>query len=52
MIGEDRQLIVDDPPVRELVSLAFEPDASDHLAASTRTIGKVLAVWGKGCNSG
>lgn len=44
MIGEDRQLIVDDPPVRELVSLAFEPDDAVHQAASTRTIGKVLAV--------
>jgi hypothetical protein len=44
MIGEDRQLIVDDPAVRELVSLAFEPDASVHLAASTRTAGRALAV--------
>jgi hypothetical protein len=43
MICEDRQLIVDDPAVRELVSLAFEPDAGIHLEASTRTTGRVLA---------
>lgn len=44
MIAEDRLLIVDDPPVRELVSLAFEPDPGVHLEASTRTAGRVLAV--------
>jgi hypothetical protein len=44
MIAEDRQLIVDDTPVRELVSLAFEPVAGVHPEASTRAVGRVLAV--------
>jgi hypothetical protein len=47
MIREDRQLILDDPPVRELVSLAFEPDAGVQLKASTRTAGRALAVGGR-----
>jgi FRG domain-containing protein len=51
MIGEDRQLIVDDPPVQELVSLAFEPGAGVHLAASTRTAGRVLAVGAREIDS-
>jgi hypothetical protein len=44
MIGEDRLLIVDEPRVRELVALAFEPDPSVHLKSLSSTTGVVLAV--------
>src|ERR1043166_1413309 len=47
MIKQNRLLIVEDPPVLELVKLAFEPDSAVHLEALSRTTGKVLAVGGR-----
>ena len=44
MILEDRLLVVDEPRVRELVALAFEPDPSVHEKARSSTTGIVLAV--------
>jgi hypothetical protein len=41
MIGQDRQLIVDDPQVSELVSLAFQPNGDPEV--SNRTAGRILA---------
>jgi hypothetical protein len=44
MIGEARVLILDDPPIQELVKLAFNQDPALHLAAAPRVKGKGLAV--------
>jgi hypothetical protein len=44
MIKQDRLLIVDDPPIQELVNLAFEPDPVVHERARLNITGKVLAV--------
>jgi hypothetical protein len=44
MIKQNRLLIVEDPPVQELVKLAFEPDSAVHREAQSRTTGRVLAV--------
>ena len=39
MIGENRVLILDDPPIQELVKLAFNPDPALHQAAAPRVKG-------------
>jgi len=44
MIQTNRLMIVDDPQVHELVSLAFEPDPGVQLEALSRTKGRALAV--------
>lgn len=44
MVKSNRQMIVDDPQVNELVALAFEPDPGIQLEASSRTNGRALAV--------
>ena len=44
MIGENRVLILDDPPIQELVKLAFNPDPALHQAAAPRVKGWGLAV--------
>jgi hypothetical protein len=43
-IQEHRLMIFDDPRVRELIALAFEPDPSPHLESLPRTEGRALAV--------
>src|SRR5262249_31627464 len=44
MIEENRILILDDPPIQELVKLAFNQDPALHQAAASRVKGRGLAV--------
>jgi hypothetical protein len=44
MIGEDRLLIADEPRVRQLVALAFEPNPTVHQKLLSSTKGMALAV--------
>jgi FRG domain-containing protein len=47
MIKQDRNLLADDPEVKELVKLAFDPDPAVHEEAKSRITGRALGIMSR-----